>query len=191
MYAEASRAARRRWPPPMTRCAVGGKVPPPRLSRFFPPPRWNKTPFSPRLRPRKEVPLACRPRLKATSGDTIVIDDANGYFFGVRAVARAFASRSRSVARGGGRFFLYSRVARPSQRARMRPLTNAPTPIFSDASGGRHPPRARAACRRAARARLFESGVASGCSAAPAPEPRRRRRRRRRRRSSRRRRRGR
>ena len=116
LLADTPRAARRRWPPPKTRCAVGGRVPPPPT---FPPfPVRTTTPVSSRLRPRKVAPLARRSRATSNSGVAIAIDDANGSFFGARAVARAFASRPRSVARGGERVFL--RTLEPLDRVAER-----------------------------------------------------------------------
>lgn len=83
---------------------------------FFP--VRSTTPFSPRLRPRKVAPLARRSRATSNSGVAIAIDDANGSLFGARAVARAFASRPRSVVRGGERVFL--RTLEPLDRVAER-----------------------------------------------------------------------
>ena len=64
------------------------------------------TPFSPRLRPRKEAPLACRSRLMSKSCVAMVIDDADGSFFGGR--ARSYRGRGASPVEGN-EFFLSSR----------------------------------------------------------------------------------
>ena len=80
--------------------------------------RSNHDTLSPRLRPRKVAPLARRSRATSKSCVAIAIDDANGSFFGARAVARAFASRPRSVARGGERVFL--RTLEPLDRVAER-----------------------------------------------------------------------
>ena len=65
------------------------------FTAFFP--VRTTTPFPPRLRPRKVAPLARRSRATSKSCVAIAIDDANGSFFGARAVARARSRRGRGA----------------------------------------------------------------------------------------------
>ena len=92
----------------------------PHLRLFFP------------FEPRHPFPRASAPEL------TTRTDPSSG----ARRRARAFASRPRSVARGGERVFLRTLEQR---RARTRLLTNATTPTLFRRNRTPHPSRARAA----------------------------------------------
>ena len=141
------------------------------FTAFFP--VRTTTPFPPRLRPRKVAPLARRSRATSKSCVAIAIDDANGSFFGARAVARVRVAAAERRPWRGTSFSPHSRAARPSRRARTRLLTTpGRPPLFS---GRNRTPRPLARTRRVranAPARLAESGVPAGCAAAPVPRPR-------------------